>query len=444
VIISLKAFGGYFHLDFSYSMLVAFLICLIPTTISSLLSAIGIAGVNRLLRYNVLAMSGQAIEAAGDIDIIMIDKTGTITLGNRRAAKFIPDKGIFEEDLIKAAYLTSVFDETTEGKSIVELALLELASLKKLSTSKLTFIPFSASTRISGVDFDKSSFRKGAKDTIEKFCKKSLSSYLQSEMDKVAREGSTPLLVCSKNHILGIVELKDILKPGLAEQFHRFDLMGQKTVMVTGDNQITAAAIAKEAGLSDFLAEASPEDKLHYLQRMQARGFMVAMTGDGVNDAPALAYANVGVAMNAGTEAAKEAGNMIDLDSSPSKLLSIIEIGKQLLITRGALTTFSTANDVAKYFTVLPAMLMPFFPFFHAMNVMNLSTPQRAILSVVIFNALIIVALIPLAFKGVKFVPQKAAKLLKKNLLVYGVGGVILPFLGIKTLDMLLTFLGVL
>ncbi len=437
VIISLKVFGNYYQSEFPYSMLVSFLVCLIPTTIAGLLSAIGIAGINHLMKYNVLAMSGQAIEAAGDIDIFMVDKTGTITLGNRHAVAFFPEEKIIEEDLAKAAYLSSHGDITPEGKSIVDLALKLFPHFKGLDL-KGTFIPFSASTRVSGIDTNGTSIRKGANDIIEKSALKAPSFYLKQKVEEIAKRGGSPLLVSSNGAILGVIHLKDVIKPGIAEQFRKYRLLGQKIVMVTGDNATTATTIAKEAEVSDFIAEATPEHKLSYLESMQKKGFMVAMTGDGVNDAPALAHANVGVAMNAGTQAAKEAGNMIDLDSNPTKLFTIIEVGKQLLMTRGALTTFSIANDVAKYFAVLPAMLMPLFPFFKSLNLLNLATPQTAILSAIIFNALIIVALIPLAMKGIKFTPQKPEIILKKNLLIYGLGGVILPFIGIKLIDMMI------
>ncbi len=440
VIISLKIFGSFFHIDFPYSMLVAFLVCLIPTTIAGLLSAIGIAGINHLMRFNVLAMSGQAIEAAGDVDIIMVDKTGTITLGSRHAVGFFPEERITEEDLAKASYTSSIEDFSPEGKSIVDLALKLYPHFKSLET-KGNFIPFSASTRLSGIDIGDVSIRKGAKDAIEKLALKPPSFYLLHKIQEIAKRGASPLLVLRNGSILGVIHLKDVIKPGIAEQFRKNRAVGQKIVMITGDNEITAEAIAKEAEVSDFIAEATPEHKLSYVESMQKKGFMVAMTGDGVNDAPALAHANVGIAMNAGTQAAKEAGNMIDLDSNPTKIFSIIKIGKQLLMTRGALTTFSIANDVAKYFAVLPAMLLPVFPFFQSLNLLNLTTPQTAILSAIIFNALIIVALIPLAMKGVKFVLQKPENILKKNLLLYGGGGVILPFVGIKLIDMLIATL---
>jgi potassium-transporting ATPase ATP-binding subunit len=438
VMISLKIFGFFLHIDFPNSMLVAFLVCLIPTTIAGLLSAIGIAGINRLMKENVLAMSGQAIESAGDIDIIMVDKTGTITLGNRHAVAFFPEEGVSEEELAKSSYLSSLEDITPEGKSIVELSLKLFPHFKDLKVQG-KFLPFSAASRVSGIEIEGSSLRKGARDAIEKLSFKPPSYFLKHTIEEIAKRGASPLLVSSNGRILGVIHLKDVIKPGIAEQFRKNRLMGQKILMVTGDNALTAQSIAKEAEVSDFIAEATPENKLDYLEKMQKKEFMVAMTGDGVNDAPVLAHADIGVAMNAGTQAAKEASNMIDLDSNPAKIFTIIEVGKQLLMTRGALTTFSIANDVAKYFAILPAMLMPIFPFFRTLNLMNLSTPQTAILSAIIFNALIIVALIPLAIKGVKFVPQKPEVILKRNLLLYGLGGVLLPFIGIKWIDMILS-----
>lgn len=440
-IVSLKIFGKYFKFNFSIAMLTAFLICLIPTTIAGLLSAIGIAGINRLMRKNVLAMSGEAVEAAGDIDVIMIDKTGTITFGNRKAHDFIMEEGIEKKELVEAAYLSSLEDTTVEGQSIRELALGLFPELKAKDPSFYKFIPFTATTRMSGVDGKEGSYRKGAIDVIRSFAKKSISSALLEAIKAASSKGETALLVATLEKPLGIVLLKDMIKPGLSEKFSRFRPMGIKTVMITGDHKLTAEAIAREVGVDDFLAEASPEKKMAYLLEVRQKGFMVAMTGDGINDAPALAHADVGVAMNAGSQAAKEAGNMIDLDSQPTKLFDIIAIGKQMLITRGALTTFSTANDVSKYFVVIPAMLTPMFPFFKTLNIMRLSTPESAILSAVIFNALIIVMLIPLAFRGVKFVAKEVNRILRKNLLIYGIGGILLPFLGIKLIDMLITAL---
>ena len=438
ILSAMKIFTLYLHLNLSFTVLIAFLVCLIPTTIAGLLSAIGIAGINRLTRRNVLSMSGQAVEAAGDIDVVLLDKTGTITYGNRRAHSLIPDQGISEEELARACFLSSIKDETTEGRSIIELVEKEYSSISKEEEPSLTFIPFSAEERMSGVDFSTGSYRKGAKDAIKKHLGKPFSPKMEDSLNKISQEGGTPLVLASKEKVLGIIFLKDTIKPGLAEQFHQFRMMGLKTIMMTGDNKVTAATIAKEVGVDDFIAEVSPEEKLRHVKELQKEGTMVAMTGDGVNDAPALAQADVGVAMNAGSQAAKEAGNMIDLDSHPTKLFEIIEIGKQMLMTRGALTTFSIANDVAKYFAIIPAILMPFFPFIAPLNVMHLSNPQSAILSAVIFNALIIILLIPLAFKGVKVIPQSASKTLRKNLALYGLGGILVPFIGIKVIDLTL------
>jgi len=440
VLIALKVFTIYLHLKLSFTILIAFLVCLIPTTIAGLLSAIGIAGINRLTRRNVLSMSGQAVEAAGDIDVVLLDKTGTITYGNRRAHSLIPEEGVSNEELARACFLSSIKDETTEGRSIIELIEKEYPSILKEKVPILTFIPFSAKERMSGVDFTDGSYRKGAKGAIEKYLDKPFSSKMQDSLNEISQQGGTPLVITSKEKVLGIIFLKDVIKPGLAEQFHQFRMMGLKTIMMTGDNKVTAATIAKEVGVDDFIAEVSPEEKLRHVKKLQEEGTMVAMTGDGVNDAPALAQADVGIAMNAGSQAAKEAGNMIDLDSHPTKLFEIIEIGKQMLMTRGALTTFSIANDVAKYFAIIPAILMPFFPFIAPLNVMHLSSPQSAILSAVIFNALIIVLLIPLAFKGVKVIPQSASKTLRKNLALYGLGGIFVPFIGIKVIDLILNY----
>ncbi len=439
MIISLEIFAYYYHLHISIALQVALLVCLIPTTIAGLLSAIGIAGINRLMRKNVLAMSGQAVESAGDIDTLLIDKTGTITIGNRHAFDLIIAEEASKDDFLKACLYTSLQDETIEGRSIIDLIKTHHPVLVERLAPDMHFIPFSAETRMSGADVGEESYRKGAVDAIEKFTRQPLPSKLAGAVEKIAQQGGTPLLVASKKRILGAIFLKDTLKAGLAKQFEHFRAMGIKTVMLTGDNPITAAMIAKEAGVDDFLAEISPEMKVEYLLERQRKGEMVAMTGDGVNDAPALAHADVGVAMNAGAQAAKEAANMIDLDSHPSKLFEIVEIGKQMLMTRGALTTFSIANDVAKYFAIIPAMLIPFFPFFQALNIMHLSTPKSAVLSAVIFNALIIIFLIPLAFKGVKLVSKNATHILNRNLLIYGIGGVILPFVGIKLIDMIIS-----
>ena len=419
------------------------LVCLIPTTIGGLLSAIGIAGMDRVIQRNVMAMSGRAVEAAGDVDTLLLDKTGTITLGNRQATDLIPAPGITGADLADAAQLASLADETPEGRSIVVLAK-EKYGLRgrALSSLETTFVPFSAQTRMSGVDFDGRMIRKGASDAIAKFVIEKGGS-VPAEMDecvqRIANSGATPLLVASGNRVLGAVHLKDIVKGGMRERFDHLRAMGIRTVMITGDNRLTAAAIAQEAGVDDFLAEAKPEDKLALIRKEQAKGKLVAMTGDGTNDAPALAQADVGLAMNAGTQAAKEAGNMVDLDSNPTKLIEIVEVGKQLLITRGALTTFSVANDVAKYFAIIPAMFAGVFPVLQTLNIMGLKTPESAILSAVIFNALIIIALVPLALRGVRYRPLGASALLRWNLLVYGVGGIVAPFIGIKLIDMMIT-----
>jgi potassium-transporting ATPase ATP-binding subunit len=443
VLISMKAFGIYNGVDFSITVLVALLVCLIPTTIGGLLSAIGIAGIDRLVQKNVLAMSGRAVEAAGDVDVLLLDKTGTITLGNRQAAEFIPAPGVTKEAMAEAAQLASLADETPEGRSIVVLAK-EKYGLRGRDLHELphaTFVPFTAQTRMSGVDINGTKYRKGAADQVKAFAGGSLPAAVQSDVDKISGLGGTPLVVASNVKVLGTIYLKDIVKGGLADRFERFRAMGIRTIMITGDNPRTAAAIAKEAGVDDFLAEATPEQKLALIRKEQEGGHLVAMTGDGTNDAPALAQADVGVAMNTGTQAAKEAGNMVDLDSNPTKLIEVVEIGKQLLITRGALTTFSIANDVAKYFAIIPAMLLRSFPSIAPLNVMKLVSPESAILSAVIFNAIIIILLIPLALRGVKFRPLGAAKILQRNLLIYGVGGVIIPFIGIKAIDMVVNAL---
>lgn len=442
VIMALKPMGIYAATSFSIPVLIALLVCLIPTTIGGLLSAIGIAGMDRLLQRNVLAMSGRAVEASGDVDVLLLDKTGTITLGNRQATEFVPAPGVSEQDLADAAQLSSLADETPEGRSVVVLAKkfgIRAREIHELANAQ--FVKFSAQTRMSGVDLDGVQYRKGAADAICKFVNCQAPTEIAQTVDKISRAGGTPLLVATKQKILGTIHLKDIVKGGLPERFKRLRAMGIKTVMITGDNKLTAAAIALEAGVDDFLAEAKPEDKLALIRKEQQGGRMVAMIGDGTNDAPALAQADVGVAMNTGTQAAKEAGNMVDLDSNPTKLLEIIEIGKQLLITRGALTTFSIANDVAKYFAIIPAMLMVTFPAIAPLNVMRLHSPGSAILSAVIFNALIIVALIPLALRGVKFQPIGALAILQRNLLIYGLGGVIIPFVGIKLIDVIITTL---
>jgi potassium-transporting ATPase ATP-binding subunit len=429
----------------SITVLVALLVCLIPTTIGALLSAIGIAGMDRMIQANVIATSGRAVEAAGDVDVLLLDKTGTITLGNRQASALIAAPGVAETALADAAQLASLADETPEGRSIVVLAKqkynLRERDLKQLGA---TLVPFSAHTRMSGVDLAGRQIRKGAADAIRAHVEGlggRFSSEIQSEVDQIARRGSTPLVVADGPRVLGAIELKDVVKGGIKERFAELRRMGIRTVMITGDNRLTAAAIAAEAGVDDFLAEATPEGKLKLIREHQAEGRLIAMCGDGTNDAPALAQADVAVAMNAGTQAAKEAGNMVDLDSNPTKLIEVVEIGKQLLITRGSLTTFSISNDIAKYFAIIPAAFATTYPQLNALNVMHLATPASAILSAVIFNALIIIALIPLALKGVKYRAVGAEGLLRRNLLIYGVGGIIVPFIGIKVIDMLLVVL---
>ena len=442
VIMALKPMGIYSGAAFSIPVLIALLVCLIPTTIGGLLSAIGIAGMDRLLQRNVLAMSGRAVEAAGDVDVLLLDKTGTITLGNRQATEFIPAPGVPEQELADAAQLSSLADETPEGRSVVVLAKkfgIRAREIHELPNAQ--FVKFTAQTRMSGVDLGGVQYRKGAAEAIYKFANCSAAPEVMQSVERVARSGGTPLLVATREKILGVIHLKDIVKGGLPERFKRLRAMGIKTVMITGDNKLTAAAIALEAGVDDFLAEAKPEDKLALIRKEQQGGRMIAMIGDGTNDAPALAQADVGVAMNTGTQAAKEAGNMVDLDSNPTKLLEIIEIGKQLLITRGALTTFSIANDVAKYFAIIPAMLMTTFPAISSLNIMHLQSSGSAILSAVIFNALVIVFLIPLALRGVKFQAIGALQILQRNLLIYGAGGVIIPFVGIKLIDIIITSL---
>ena len=430
----------------SITTLVALLVCLAPTTIGALLSAIGIAGMSRLNASNVLAMSGRAIEAAGDVDILMLDKTGTITLGNRQASEFIPVDNTAPKDLADAAQLSSLADETPEGRSIVILAKEQFNIRgRDLNDKNINFIPFSAKTRMSGVDYNGDEIRKGAVDAIKDYVSQFGGVY-SDECDEVVRkisnQGGTPLIVTKNYKILGVIHLKDVIKKGVKEKFADLRKMGIKTIMITGDNPLTAAAISAEAGVDDFLAEATPEGKLELIRDYQRKGHLVAMTGDGTNDAPALAQADVAVAMNSGTQAAKEAGNMVDLDSSPTKLIDIVRIGKQLLMTRGSLTTFSIANDLAKYFAIIPALFLGLYPQLSALNIMNLHSPQSAVLSAIIYNALIIVALIPLALKGVKYREVSAGKLLSKNLLVYGLGGIIAPFIFIKIIDVLLTSLG--
>ena len=446
-VVTLQPFAIYSGSPQTVFVLVSLLVCLIPTTIGGLLSAIGVAGMDRLVQHNVLAMSGRAVEAAGDVNTLLLDKTGTITLGNRQASRFIPAPGVTEQELADAAQLSSLADETPEGRSIVVLAK-EKYGLRgrELRSHEARFVPFTAQTRMSGVDLDSFEIRKGAADAVAAYLSQSgnnMPTKVKATVEEIARSGGTPLVVAEKNRgALGVLELKDIVKGGIRERFNQLRAIGIRTVMITGDNPLTAAAIAREAGVDDFLAQATPKDKMDLIRKEQTEGKLVAMTGDGTNDAPALAQADVGVAMNSGTQAAKEAGNMVDLDSNPTKLIEIVEIGKQLLMTRGALTTFSIANDVAKYFAIIPAMFAETFPVLNALNIMHLQTPESAILSAVIFNALIIVALIPLALRGVKYRPMAAAVLLRNNLLIYGVGGVIIPFIGIKLIDMLITNIG--
>jgi K+-transporting ATPase ATPase B chain len=449
VVVSLRPFAEYSNANASVVTLIALLVALIPTTIGALLSAIGIAGMDRLVRHNVLALSGRSVEASGDVDVLLLDKTGTITLGNREATEFIPMPGIEEAELAEAAQLSSLSDETPEGRSIVVLAKSEYGIREReLRSQEANFVPFSAETRMSGVDVDGNQYRKGAGDAIIDFVEEQGGRpplELQEQLDLIGREGGTPLAVCRDNHVLGVVYLKDIVKEGMRARFDELRRMGISTVMVTGDNRLTAAKIAEESGVDDFLPEATPEQKLELIRSHQAEGRMVAMAGDGTNDAPALAQSDVGVAMNTGTQAAREAGNMVDLDSNPTKLIEIVEIGKRLLITRGALTTFSIANDVAKYFAILPAI----FAFTYAaqagergpldsLNVMSLGTPLSAILSAIVFNALVIPLLVPLALRGVRYRPIGATALLRRNMLIYGLGGLIAPFVGIKLLDLLI------
>jgi K+-transporting ATPase ATPase B chain len=440
VCVTLKPFADYANTPITIAALISLFVCLIPTTIGGLLSAIGIAGMDRALRANVITKSGKAVETAGDIDVLLLDKTGTITIGNRKATRFWAASGVSDADMIKASVLSSLADETPEGKSIIELANLSLQV-----PEGSTFIKFSAETRSSGIDTpDGQSIRKGAFDAIRDMshkAKKEVPADVEERVKIIASKGGTPLVVSQNDVILGVIELQDIIKPGIAERFERLRKMGIKTVMVTGDNPLTAKFIAEKAGVDDFIAEAKPEDKMRYIREEQANGKLVAMMGDGTNDAPALAQADVGVAMNSGTQAAKEAGNMVDLDNDPTKLIEIVEIGKQLLITRGTLTTFSIANDVAKYFAIVPALFMASIPALASINIMGLHSPESAILSAVIFNAIIIPMLIPLALKGVEYKPIGASALLRRNLLIYGVGGVIAPFIGIKLIDMVISIM---
>jgi potassium-transporting ATPase ATP-binding subunit len=446
-VVTLQPFAIYSGSPQTVFVLVSLLVCLIPTTIGGLLSAIGIAGMDRLVQHNVLAMSGRAVEAAGDVNTLLLDKTGTITLGNRQASRFIPARGITDQELADAAQLSSLADETPEGRSIVVLAKDKYGLRgREFGSHDARFVPFSAETRMSGVDLNGFEIRKGAADAIAKYIARTggmMPDEVKAAVDEIARSGGTPLVVAEKSRgALGVIELKDIVKGGMKERFDQLRAIGIRTVMITGDNPLTAAAIAREAGVDDFLAQATPKDKMDLIKKEQADGKLVAMTGDGTNDAPALAQADVGVAMNTGTQAAKEAGNMVDLDSNPTKLIEVVQIGKQLLMTRGALTTFSIANDVAKYFAIIPAMFAGTFPVLNALNIMHLRTPESAILSAVIFNALIIIALIPLALRGVKYRPLAAAALLRNNLFVYGFGGIVVPFIGIKVIDMLITRIG--
>jgi K+-transporting ATPase ATPase B chain len=442
VVVTLEPFANYAGTSVPIPVLISLLVCLIPTTIGALISAIGIAGMDRLVQHNVLALSGRSVEAAGDVDTLLLDKTGTITLGNRQATEFLAAPGVSNEVLADAAQLASLADATPEGRSIVVLAKEKYGlRARELGKHEANFVPFSAHTRMSGIDFNGRRIRKGAVEAIERLVRErggSIPAELRSQVDRIARAGGTPLAVAEGERVLGVIHLKDIVKGGIRERFAQLRAMGIKTIMITGDNPQTAAAIAAEAGVDEFMAEAKPEEKLALIRKEQAGGRMVAMTGDGTNDAPALAQADVGVAMNTGTMAAKEAGNMVDLDSNPTKLIEIVEIGKQLLMTRGALTTFSIANDVAKYFAIIPAMFVLAFPQLDVLNVMRLATPQSAILSAVIFNAVIIIALIPLALRGITYKPLGAAAILRRNLLVYGLGGVLVPFVGIKAIDLLL------
>ena len=442
--VTLRPFAMYANTPVSVVILVALLVCLIPTTIGGLLSAIGIAGMDRLVQRNVLAMSGRAVEAAGDCDVLLLDKTGTITIGNRMASEFFAAEGVSDAEIAEAALLSSSADLTPEGRSIVTLAVSKGANAMVPAGAEI--IPFSAETRMSGVVFPGNSIRKGAMDAVRDWMKKNgnaqMSLAVETAVKRIANSGGTPLVVAKNGKAMGVIHLKDIVKPGIRDRFVRIRAMGIRTVMVTGDNKLTAAAIAQEAGVDDFLAEAKPEDKLQLIKTYQSDGRMVAMSGDGTNDAPALAQSDVGLVMNTGTQAAREAGNMIDLDSDPTKIIEIVEIGKQLLITRGSLTTFSIANDVAKYFAIIPAIFAATLPALGTLNVMHLKSPESAILSAVIFNALIIVFLIPLALRGVEYRPQAAVKILRRNILIYGVGGVIIPFIGIKIIDLIVSALG--
>ncbi|MCX6676374.1 MAG: potassium-transporting ATPase subunit KdpB [Methanothrix sp.] len=446
VVISLEVFAGYMGLIVSVPVLVALLVCLMPTTIGGLLPAIGIAGMDRLLSHNVIAMSGRAVEASGDVDVVLMDKTGTITLGNRMATQFLPAVGVTKEELATAAMYSSLADETPEGRSIVDLCkeTLGIRGRDIRAPDGSSFIPFSAETRMSGIDWSGREIRKGAHDAIEEYVKNkggAMPESIRAAVDSIARDGGTPLVVADGARILGAVRLKDVLKENIKERLSRLRLVGIRSVMITGDNPMTAAAIAAEAGIDDFIGQARPEVKLEAIRKYQREGHLVAMIGDGTNDAPALAQADVAVAMNAGTQAAREAANMVDLDSNPAKLLDIVEIGKQILITRGALTTFSVANDVSKYFAIIPAIFAAEYPMLGVLNVMHLATPSSAVLSAIIFNAIIIPLLIPLSLRGVRYTPTTASELLRRNLLIYGLGGLAVPFIGIKLIDMLVIFL---
>lgn len=439
VCVTLQPFAHYANTTITIAAFIALFVCLIPTTIGGLLSAIGIAGMNRALRANVITKSGKAVETAGDIDVLLLDKTGTITIGNRKATNFYPAKGVDENHFIRCAVLSSVADETPEGKSIIELSGIQVSGI---TIQEPRFIKFSAETRSSGVDFENTSIRKGAFDAIKTITEKAGNVFpdeVAVQVTAISSNGGTPLVVAENNKVMGVIELQDIIKPGIQERFARLRKMGVKTVMVTGDNPLTAKFIAEKAGVDDFIAEARPEDKMNYIKKEQQDGKLVAMMGDGTNDAPALAQADVGVAMNSGTAAAKEAGNMVDLDNDPTKLIEIVEIGKQLLMTRGTLTTFSIANDVAKYFAIVPALFITAIPSLQALNIMQLHSPETAILSAIIFNAIIIPLLIPLALKGVQYKPIGASALLRRNLLIYGIGGIIIPFIGIKLIDMMVS-----
>ena len=439
VTITLKPFADYANIPITIASFIALFVCLIPTTIGGLLSAIGIAGMDRALRANVITKSGKAVETAGDIDVLLLDKTGTITIGNRKATKFYPANGVDEKQFVRAAVLSSMSDETPEGKSILELAAVNPQSY---NVTNARFIKFTAETRSSGIDFENTQIRKGASDSIKNLSEKAGNIFPPEtavSVEYISSNGGTPLVVSENDKVIGVIELQDIIKPGIQERFARLRKMGIKTVMVTGDNPLTAKFIAEKAGVDDFIAEAKPEDKMNYIKKEQSEGRLVAMMGDGTNDAPALAQADVGVAMNSGTQAAKEAGNMVDLDNDPTKLIEIVEIGKQLLMTRGTLTTFSIANDVAKYFAIIPALFITSIPALQGLNIMNLHSPESAILSAVIFNAIIIPFLIPLALKGVAYKPIGASALLRRNLFIYGLGGVIVPFIGIKVIDLLVS-----